>query len=152
MYRYRSHKTYGHDIGLSACFRQWRADSHCRFLHGYALSVHLEFEADTLDTRNWVMDFGNLKPVKSWLESQFDHKTVVAADDPDLFRFKHLADAEMIQLVVLENVGCEAFAEHVARFVEPWVERESNGRVRLVEVRIKEHGANGASVICSLPG
>ena len=34
---YRSSKTYGHEIGLSAAFRQWRAQSHCRLIHGYAL-------------------------------------------------------------------------------------------------------------------
>ena len=35
---WRSTKTYGHEEGLSCCFRQWRAThSHCRLLHGYAL-------------------------------------------------------------------------------------------------------------------
>lgn len=80
--KFRSTKTYGHDIGLSCCFRQWRSASHCRFLHGYALAVHLEFEADDLDARSWVMDFGSLKPVRQWLVQTFDHKTLVAADDP----------------------------------------------------------------------
>ena len=37
-------KTYGHDLGLSCCFRQWGASSHCRFLHGYALSFSFTFE------------------------------------------------------------------------------------------------------------
>lgn len=48
---YKSTKLYGHEIGLSAAFRQWRAESHCRFLHGYALAVRFEFEADELDVR-----------------------------------------------------------------------------------------------------
>ncbi|SVB70610.1 uncharacterized protein METZ01_LOCUS223464, partial [marine metagenome] len=26
---YQSTKTYGNEVGLSCCFRQWRADSHC---------------------------------------------------------------------------------------------------------------------------
>jgi 6-pyruvoyltetrahydropterin/6-carboxytetrahydropterin synthase len=43
--------------GYSACFRQWRADdTHCRFLHGYAVSFRVWFEGD-LDHRHWVFDF-----------------------------------------------------------------------------------------------
>jgi 6-pyruvoyltetrahydropterin/6-carboxytetrahydropterin synthase len=42
---HRATKTYGDDLGLSVAFRQWRADSHCRYLHGYAIGVRLTFEA-----------------------------------------------------------------------------------------------------------
>ena len=30
-------------------YRQWRADSHCKYLHGYSLSFKFEFECDELD-------------------------------------------------------------------------------------------------------
>ena len=79
---FRSTKTYGHEIGLSACFRQWRAESHCRLLHGYALAVKFVFESEELDVRNWVVDFGSLKTLKGWLEDTFDHTLLVANDDP----------------------------------------------------------------------
>ena len=46
MAKYISTKTYKH-LGPVA-YRQWRADSHCNLIHGYALSFHFEFEADTL--------------------------------------------------------------------------------------------------------
>ena len=49
---YKSTKTHGHAIGLSAAFRQWRADSHCKYLHGYALAVKFVFEAGELDARD----------------------------------------------------------------------------------------------------
>lgn len=142
---YRSTKTYGHELGLSACFRQWRADSHCNQLHGYALSFKLVFEAWELDKRNWVVDFGGLKPVKSFLEDTFDHKTVVAADDPELSLFQLLAERGLIQLVVLDNVGCEAFAGHVFNYVDSWLERTGlSPRVTLLSVECREHGANSA--------
>ena len=69
---FRSTKTFGHHLGLSACFRQHRAESHCRLLHGYALQIKLTFEADTLDVRNWVVDFGALKPLRKRFEELFD--------------------------------------------------------------------------------
>jgi 6-pyruvoyltetrahydropterin/6-carboxytetrahydropterin synthase len=142
---YRSTKTFGHDLGLSACFRQWRAThSHCRHLHGYALAVTLVFEADSLDDRRWVVDFGGLKAVKAWLSATFDHKTLVAHDDPELETFRALHAAGLVDLVVVPHVGCEAFAERVAGFVTTWLEGVCEDRVRLVSVEVREHGANSA--------
>lgn len=146
--KYRSHKTYGHDIGLSCCFRQWRAQSHCNKLHGYALSVHLEFEASTLDACNWVVDFGSLKPVKKWLEDTFDHKLLIARDDPLINTLGHLASFGLADVVVVDATGCEAFAFMISRFVHDWLYAQPlGGRVSLLECRVKEHGANGASVV-----
>lgn len=143
MPKFRSTKTYGHNLGLSACFRQWRAKSHCRFLHGYALQIHLEFEADDLDANNWVVDFGSLKPVKKWLEDNFDHKTLVAADDPQLDTFKLLANDGLIDLNVVEATGCEAFARMVGEQVEFWIAESGYApRVQLIKCEVREHPAN----------
>ena len=118
MAKYLSTKTYGNDRGLSCCFRQWRSThSHCSLLHGYSIGIRLVFESDTLDDRNWVMDFGGLKAFKEWAEWQFDHTTVVALDDPHLGRFKALAElgshfaGGILDLRLVEAVGCEKFAE-----------------------------------------
>lgn len=143
---FRSSKTYGHDIGLSAAFRQWRADSHCKFIHGYALSVHLEFEATELDTRNWVVDFGSLKSLKGQLENTFDHKLVVAADDPDMDKLVALDDAGLAQVVVLPSVGCEAFAQLIFEVAEIWlIDNGYSPRVCMHHVTVREHGANSAT-------
>lgn len=143
---YRSSKTYGHEIGLSAAFRQWRAQSHCRLIHGYALSVHLEFEADELDERNWVVDFGSLKSFKAQLENTFDHKLLVAADDPHLTNFKLIEKAGLARIVIVPATGCEAFAEMIFEAADIWL--EDNGykpRVRMHHVTVREHGANSAT-------
>lgn len=145
---YRSGKTYGHERGLSCSFRQWRADSHCNKVHGYALSVHIEFEADELDHRNWVIDFGGMKAVKQWLEDMFDHKLVVASDDPNLDEFYSMEEFGMADIREMDNVGCEAFAEAVAVFVDRWLlENDHKPRVRLHHVTIREHGANSATFV-----
>lgn len=143
---FRSSKTYGHDIGLSACFRQWRAQSHCRLLHGYALSVHLEFEADELDERNWVVDFGSLKGFKGQLERTFDHKLLVAEDDPEKDYLCSLAGLGLADVVVVEATGCEAFAKLIYEAAKLWL--LDNGyapRVRVHHVTVREHGANSAT-------
>lgn len=141
---WRSTKTYGHEEGLSACFRQWRADhSHCRFLHGYALSFRFTFEVYDLDARNWVMDFGGLKPLKAWLKETFDHKTAVALDDPDKEYFEQLHALEVADVVFMEHVGCERFAEMAGKWVSDWL-ASNHPRVRCIEVECREHGANSA--------
>lgn len=143
---YRSSKTYGHEIGLSACFRQWRAESHCRFLHGYALSIHLEFEADELDVRNWCVDFGSLKSFKAQLENTFDHKTLVAEDDPKLEDFRALERAGLADIVLVEATGCEAFAKLVYEGAAQWlIDAGYAPRVRMHSVTVREHGANSAT-------
>ena len=122
MAKYLSTKTYGTDRGLSCCFRQWRADhSHCSLLHGYSIGIKLVFESETLDEKNWVMDFGGLKAFKEWADWQFDHKTIVALDDPLMHKFKELAqlgkqaEGGILDLRVVSGVGCEKFAELVFR-------------------------------------
>lgn len=147
---YRSSKTYGHEVGLSCCFRQWRAQSHCRFLHGYALSVHLEFEADKLDERNWVVDFGSLKSFKGLLEDTFDHRLLVAADDPMVAEFEKLDNLRgalgVAQVNIVPDVGCEAFARMIYDAAEVWlIDNGYAPRVRMAWVTVREHGANSAT-------
>lgn len=143
-------KTYGNDIGISACFRQHRADSHCRFLHGYALGFRIVFKADRLDANNWVFDFGSLKFVKRFLEETFDHKTVVASDDPQLKTFRAMEHSRIIDLVELESVGCEAFARYVFEKVNDWLYGHhkiaiTNRNLRVHSVECFEHGSNSAT-------
>lgn len=145
-------KTYGHDLGLSACFRQHRAKSHCRFLHGYPLSFKLTFAADELDENNWVLDFGGLKRVKQFLVDTFDHKLLVAQDD--LVLNSNLGSQleelhELVQMIVLPQVGCEGFARYVYNWVDKWLADQHYMAMdirglRLVEVEAREHGGNSA--------
>lgn len=162
---YRISKTYGHDLGLSACFRQHRAASHCRLLHGYALSFKFTFECDELDANNWVLDFGSLKPLREWLCDTFDHKLVVAKDDPQLTRLLALAAPTIDELaagadervaladvLVVDRVGCESFAALAWLRANMMLAEQHNrqvdplGRgVRCTEVEVREHGANSAT-------
>jgi len=142
---HRSTKTYGHELGFSCAFRQWRAESHCRLIHGYALAFRFEFEAEVLDVRNWVVDFGGLKPLKQILEDTFDHTTVIAQDDPHLEYFRQGERLGVMRLVVVEAGGCEKFAELIYEVTEQWLKDAGfSPRCKLVSVEVKEHGANSA--------
>lgn len=143
--KYRSTKTYGHELGFSSTFRQWRASSHCNQLHGYALSFKFVFEADELDERNWVVDFGGLKPLKKKLERFFDHKTIVAKDDPKLGAFQALEGMGVADLVIMDGVGCELFAKKAYELAEDTLrDLELDSRIKVVSAECAEHGANSA--------
>lgn len=141
---YYSTKTYGHNIGLSACFRQPQAHSHCRFLHGYSLQFKFTFAAKELDEKNWVVDFGGLKPLKAWLEDQFDHKVVLDHSDPHMKTFKALEEKGLAELTILDGVGVEKFASHAWRFADTLVRQMTDDRCWCASVECAEHGANSA--------
>lgn len=139
--------------GFSTVFRQWRAtDSHCKYLHGYGVSFKLWFEGD-LDHRNWVWDFGGMKRAKGnidgmspkdWMAYMFDHTTIVSEDDPDLELFKQMNESGLIQLRIMPQVGAERYAEFIYDKMNPFIQEETGGRVRIVRVEFREHERNSA--------
>ena len=151
MANYKSTKLFD---GYSTCFRQWKAEStHCKFLHGYAVSFRVWFEGE-LDERNWVWDFGGMKRAKNTIEGMtpkdyftwlLDHTTVVAQDDPYLEKFVQMHKDGIIQLRILPAVGCERFAEYLYGIINEFLQKETEGRVQVVKVEVYEHERNSAS-------
>ncbi len=145
MAKFQSTKTFDHNLGFSCAFRQWRADSHCSFVHGYPLSFKFVFGANELDGRNWVVNFGGLKEIKKWLEYMFDHTYCAADDDPELETFKLLHEKKLIDLRIIPGgVGCERTAELVGNYVNDYVVKESGGRCWVESCEVREHSANSA--------
>lgn len=145
--------------GFSTVFRQWKAEgTHCRFLHGYGVSFRVWFEGE-LDERNWVWDFGHAKRSqykidglnpKEWMDYMFDHTTIIAEDDPFINAFKEMDRAGVAQIRIIPDVGCEKFAEYIYNKLNPWVLSDSNGRVRITQVEVREHERNTALYIPTL--
>jgi 6-pyruvoyltetrahydropterin/6-carboxytetrahydropterin synthase len=139
--------------GFSTVFRQWKAkETHCSYLHGYGISFKVTFEGQ-LDHRNWVWDFGGMKRAKTqidgmspkaWMDYMFDHTTIMAKDDPYLEVMQKLHTNGIIQLRIIEATGAEKFAEYIYNKLKTFVEEETDGRVRVVQVEFMEHGKNTA--------
>jgi len=146
MAKYISTKTYK-QIGPVA-YRQWRADSHCNLIHGYALSFHFEFEADTLDARNWVTDFGGLKPLKNVLEEWFDHTLLVAQDDPMREHLLELGRLKLAKITEVEKTGCEGISDFLYEYINtillPSFGASEAERVWCSKVEVRETDANMA--------
>ena len=144
MAKYISTKTYTH-LGPVA-YRQWRAESHCNLVHGYALSFHFEFESDTLDARNWVMDVGGLKPLKNNLEDWFDHTLLVAEDDPNFHDFMELQTKGLAKCTVVEKTGCEGIANWLYEYINTIFLKDygEQDRIWCCKVEVRETQSNMA--------
>ena len=139
--------------GFSTVFRQWKAETtHCRFLHGYGVSFKIYFEGE-LDHRNWVWDFGGMKRAvnkiddmtpKAWMDYMFDHTVIIAEDDPYLEAFQQMGAAGVAQIRVVPAVGAEKFAEYLYEKLQPFVDAESEGRVKIAKIEFREHDKNNA--------
>jgi 6-pyruvoyltetrahydropterin/6-carboxytetrahydropterin synthase len=128
----------------STAFRQPKAESHCKFIHGYQLKAKIWFATDKLDDNNWVFDFGGLKELKTKLQSQFDHKCIIAENDPAKHVFKELSRYNAIDMVVMDGVGIEKFAEYVYNEADTFVKFKTKNRVWVEQVEVFEHENNSA--------
>ena len=104
--------------------------------------------AGDLDQLNWVCDFGSFKRngIKEHLSYMFDHTTVVAKDDPFLENFKKLSQQNLIQLRIIDDVGCEKFNTYVFNYINEIVQKETNGRVKVLMVECFEGGTENSAI------
>lgn len=142
-------------LNLPCAHSQWfdtnpdGTPGHCAGIHGYDRSVHFVF-AGEVDDHGWIYPFGDLKPVKEFLEYYFDHVTVLGADDP---RLAQLTESAMGPLGMLNNLrllphGCsmEMSALFVWERVNAYIYHTTHGRVHVERVEIKEHERNSGIV------
>ena len=145
--KYKSAKRFG---PITTGHRQWRDKGHCSYVHGYGRYVRLTFEATELDERGWVMDFGDLKDVKSWIESEWDHRTLIAADDPVIPELKTLEEVGGINLNILPEgylPGIEESCRYLYDKLNPVIQRKTNNRVEITRVEIWETEKNQAEYV-----
>ncbi len=58
-------------------------DGVCKHPHGHNAVAEVEVRTGTLDKRNMVCDFSEIKRVvKGWIDEELDHKMILRHDDP----------------------------------------------------------------------
>lgn len=147
---YQVTKTYGHERGISCAFRQHLSESHCNQIHGYALSFSFVFESETLNGNKWVIDFGDLRELEKQIRDRFDHKYILAKDDPafnQICELRNLACGGILDLTILPSVGCESFAYYAYLLASPVVKLAStpSHQIKIKSVTVAEHGSNSAT-------
>jgi 6-pyruvoyltetrahydropterin/6-carboxytetrahydropterin synthase len=86
-------------------------DGMCRHPHGHNAIAEIEVQAEALDARNMVVDFGDIKRlVKEWIDRELDHRMILRQDDPLVGALRALGEP----VYVLES---NPTAERIARLV-----------------------------------
>ena len=49
-------------------------DHQCARLHGHNYTIEVELSHDHLDDTGFIVDFGQLKPIKEYIDNTFDHR------------------------------------------------------------------------------
>jgi 6-pyruvoyltetrahydropterin/6-carboxytetrahydropterin synthase len=101
----------------------------CRHLHGHNGRVLITLDAERLDERGMVLDFGDIKrTVGTWIDENLDHRMVLRRDDP--------------AVPVLEQIGEPMYlmdvnptAENIAKLIADLLVDRG---YRVVEVRLWE--------------
>src|SRR6185437_12204179 len=58
-------------------------DGKCRHLHGHNARAVIALEAETLDDRGMLVDFGEIKrKVQHWIDANLDHTMLLCRYDP----------------------------------------------------------------------
>ena len=138
---YRTIKTFDN---FPCSHRQWRHDSHCKYVHGYSRSFTITFGTHELNESGFGVDFGGFEHIKSWLSHWFDHTTLVNEDDPELELFQMLHDKQLIDLRTLPNVSMERSAEFIFQYVDQWIRARTDNRAFVISVECRENNKNAA--------
>ena len=86
-------------------------DGMCQHPHGHNAVVEIEIRAGTLDARNMVADFGDIKRlVKGWIDRELDHRMILRHDDPLVVSLKTLGEPVFV-------VDSNPTAERIARLL-----------------------------------
>lgn len=118
----------------------------CSRWHGYDRSVHFEFSG-VPDDHGWMVGFGDLKPVKEFLEYYFDHTALIAGDDPRYDKALQASRDGLVDLRVLPyGVSMEMSSIFIWEQVNPFISSITKGRAYVSRVESREHEKNSAFI------
>jgi 6-pyruvoyltetrahydropterin/6-carboxytetrahydropterin synthase len=83
----------------------------CAHPHGHNAVAEIEVRSETLDGRNMVVDFSEIRNVvKAWVDRELDHKMILRQDDPLVAALRALGEPMYL-------VDSNPTAERIARLI-----------------------------------
>lgn len=135
-------KTY---IDIPFAHRQHKHTGQCALIHGHNWTITLTFGCHEPDENGFVVDFGKLKYIRSWIDEHLDHACVFAEDDPVRDQLTTIGGPEVWKVFVVENCSCEGLARHLFDVFEPMVRAATEARAFLLSVEVGEDSKNAAT-------
>lgn len=136
---------------ISTGHRQWKAENHCRFIHGYGRYIEFLFEGEQ-DDKSWIVDFGGLKGIKKQIEEAWDHKTLIASNDPKLDLILQMEKEGLLAVTIMDidkghTPGIEGSCKWAMDTFNPMIQEMTDGRCYIKQIRIWEHENNSALIV-----
>ena len=100
-------------------------DGICKHPHGHNAVAEIEVRTASLDERQMVCDFSDLKRViKGWIDRELDHKMILRHDDPLLAPLRQLGEPVFV-------VDRNPTVEHIAYLIFAQTRAEGFSVVRV---------------------
>ena len=136
---YQAHEINDKD-SITCSFRQWRAQSHCHFIHTYKISVRVSYyvSESTSDSDKFSILSQVVENIKS-----LDGKLIIASDDPEKEMLISFAESQLPNsgYVIIDHTGCERMAEHIFNDLQ----HKLQDSIQMGRVTVMEHEANMGS-------
>lgn len=90
----------------------------CQRCHGHNWAAWFEYEGEVKDD-GMVMDTGVFKKMQTWVDSKWDHKTLLHYEHPIFrpYREEGMLFSEEIKYLGFEPVGFNPTSENIAKFL-----------------------------------
>jgi 6-pyruvoyltetrahydropterin/6-carboxytetrahydropterin synthase len=100
-------------------------DGICKHPHGHNAVAEIEVRTGTLDSRNMVCDFSDIKRVvKGWIDRAIDHQMILRRDDPLVGPLQQLGEPIFL-------VDSNPTVEHIARIIFEYARSQALPVVRV---------------------
>jgi 6-pyruvoyltetrahydropterin/6-carboxytetrahydropterin synthase len=113
----------------------------CTNNHGHSWLVRLHIEGSSLDDKDMLIDFQEVKRLKQWIDDNLDHASLLWEEDPML---EYIRQSGQRYYITKKNPTSEHIAEII---LEQAVKMFSNDRLKVACVEVNETCTTGAKVM-----
>lgn len=112
----------------------------CTNNHGHSWRVTLHLEGETLDEKDMLIDFQELKLLKTWIDDKLDHSTLLWEQDP---MQQYLKESGQRLFLTKKNPTSEHIAEVI---ITEAIRLFENSRIRVKCLEVNETCTTGAKL------
>ncbi len=84
----------------------------CSHLHGHNYIVRIAFAAGGLDSRGFVIDYGDMDPLKDFIDQKLDHRVLIAESDLELIGLCTSLQTK-IAVLPIDNTSAEFLSKYL---------------------------------------
>lgn len=112
----------------------------CTNNHGHSWFVRLHLEGNSLDEKDMLIDFQDVKILKTWIDDNLDHATLLWEQDP---MGDYISKTEQRIFLTKKNPT----SEHIAEIIyEQAIGLFNDGRIHVSCVEVNETCTTGAKI------